>query len=394
MTPGISINELSNNVLVDIKKKDVKNAVDNLIEKIEQRHKHKFDDESIKEVISNHIRLIFENAQTALMLGKIEALNNSVCSKYEYKCSENSEVCANCRALKDKIFDSENATIGVNFLPIHPYCRCDIIGINADGERVQFDDGNNYTPEILNEMRDLLTALWKSTQTRTDKAFNQPNFYNISNYLTIGAFDAIKNMFLQNGIRGEKAFSNPSVYNVGNWLSSGLFDTVKGTFNPEKPLSLQHWLDSLSTALITMPVVQKAGSLIDDVANATYKDAGIKLKPQSLMDELSNSGNKFAPDDVVTVTKTPEGKLVWLEKGNPSAGLQHIETHASQFAAKGINIEQIPEFITKAVTEGKVVGMQGTRPIYEVVFNGQTQRVSITVGGNGFIVGANPVSLP
>ena len=45
---------------------------------------------------------------------------------------------------------------------------------------------------------------------------------------------------------------------------------------------------------------------------------------------------------------------------------------------------------------GKIVGYQGKgtgRPIYEVVYNGVTQRVAITTGSNGFIVGANPVSI-
>jgi hypothetical protein len=35
--------------------------------------------------------------------------------------------------------------------------------------------------------------------------------------------------------------------------------------------------------------------------------------------------------------------------------------------------------------------MQRTRPIYEVVVDGRTYRVAVSVGDNGFIVGANPV---
>ncbi|ASA57894.1 hypothetical protein [Vibrio gazogenes] len=38
------------------------------------------------------------------------------------------------------------------------------------------------------------------------------------------------------------------------------------------------------------------------------------------------------------------------------------------------------------VAEGEGTG----RPIYEYQFNGQTHRTAITVGNNGFIVGANP----
>jgi hypothetical protein len=47
-----------------------------------------------------------------------------------------------------------------------------------------------------------------------------------------------------------------------------------------------------------------------------------------------------------------------------------------------------------AVLTGHQVGVQGTRPVYEFVFGGETHRMSVTVGSNGFIVGANPRSLP
>jgi len=45
----------------------------------------------------------------------------------------------------------------------------------------------------------------------------------------------------------------------------------------------------------------------------------------------------------------------------------------------------------EAATQGTQVGIQGTRPIYEVVFKGIKKRVAVTVGNNGFVVGANPV---
>jgi len=63
--------------------------------------------------------------------------------------------------------------------------------------------------------------------------------------------------------------------------------------------------------------------------------------------------------------------------------------HSGEFVQKGISVEQIPEFLIKAASEGKIVGMQRTRPIYEITFNGQTYKVAIDIGSNGFIVGAN-----
>lgn len=46
-----------------------------------------------------------------------------------------------------------------------------------------------------------------------------------------------------------------------------------------------------------------------------------------------------------------------------------------------------------ALENGKIVGYQGRgtrRPMYEFTYNGEIYKVAITVGNNGFIVGANP----
>lgn len=112
------------------------------------------------------------------------------------------------------------------------------------------------------------------------------------------------------------------------------------------------------------------------------------------MEELAKSGNKYTPEDVIAVSKTSDGKLVWLEKGSNAAGLEHVLKHTNDFARKGIAAEKIPSFLIEAVTKGKIVGMQGPKPIYEVVFEGKVQWAAIGVGSNGYIVGANPVSWP
>ena len=114
----------------------------------------------------------------------------------------------------------------------------------------------------------------------------------------------------------------------------------------------------------------------------------------NLLDELANSGVKYNPEDIVAITKTADGKLVWLENGTDTAGLNHIITeHADDFLNKGIMQEQIPDYVMNALENGKIVGYQGRgteRPIYEFTYNGEIHKVAITVGNNGFIVGANP----
>ena len=114
----------------------------------------------------------------------------------------------------------------------------------------------------------------------------------------------------------------------------------------------------------------------------------------NLLDELANSGVKYNPEDIVAITKTADGKLVWLENGTDTAGLNHIITeHADDFLNKGITQEQIPDYVMNALENGNIVGYQGRgtgRPIYEFTYNGEIHKVAITVGNNGFIVGANP----
>lgn len=118
-------------------------------------------------------------------------------------------------------------------------------------------------------------------------------------------------------------------------------------------------------------------------------------KNADLLDELANTGVKYNPDDLLAITKTTDGKLVWLETGSSKAGMQHILNHADDFAKKGISEEQIQDLVMESLTNGKIVGYQGRgtgRPIYEVLYEGNTYHTAITVGDNGFIVGANPTT--
>ena len=114
---------------------------------------------------------------------------------------------------------------------------------------------------------------------------------------------------------------------------------------------------------------------------------------KSLLNELEQSDVKYNYNDIIAITKMPNNQLVWLEKGGSNAGLEHIMRHADQFVSKGIPKEKIPDFIMCAITYGTVVGKQRTRVVYEVKYDGKRRRVAITIGNNGFIVGANPKSI-
>lgn len=111
-----------------------------------------------------------------------------------------------------------------------------------------------------------------------------------------------------------------------------------------------------------------------------------------LKQELAQRGIKHTPDNIVSAAKDADNNIFFLEQGNERVGLEHIlKRHENEFASRGISKEQIPSFVTAAVSEGKIMGKQGkNRPIYEVTYNGKIHRVAVTVGSNGFIVGANP----
>jgi len=140
--------------------------------------------------------------------------------------------------------------------------------------------------------------------------------------------------------------------------------------------------------------------LLQGVAGMALVGAGPKAarlgrsSAAALLDELRASGVKFSPDKIVAIGRDPNGKIIFLEIGDSKSGLQHIvNRHASEFAQVGIKEAEIPAVVIKAITEGRVVGHQGRgteRPIYEVVIKGQRQRFAVTVGNNGYVVGANP----
>ncbi|KJV26506.1 hypothetical protein VI06_16765 [Aquitalea magnusonii] len=138
---------------------------------------------------------------------------------------------------------------------------------------------------------------------------------------------------------------------------------------------------SKSAAIIESSNLAKLGAIPRPIVNP--------IDVQKMVD----SGIKFTPQKLIATGRNVEGKIVFLEVGSSSAGLQHIiERHAIDFINKGISQIDIPSVVMEAVTKGKVVGMNGSAPVYQVMYNGSAKYVSVGVGSNGFIVRANPVS--
>ncbi|MBN3066330.1 VENN motif pre-toxin domain-containing protein [Pectobacterium aquaticum] len=171
-------------------------------------------------------------------------------------------------------------------------------------------------------------------------------------------------------------------------------------------LYVQYWnAQDLEKIDVNSPAWTKFATFISDPENQVAiaslgilgKDLVLIAKnaftTKSLLKEMTTQGIKFTPENVVSVAKDNSGKIIFLEKGNSKSGLQHIvEEHGSQFAQIGIAESRIPDVVMKAATEGKIVGYQGTgtgRPIYETMINGKKYNIAVTIGNNGYIVGAN-----
>jgi hypothetical protein len=128
-----------------------------------------------------------------------------------------------------------------------------------------------------------------------------------------------------------------------------------------------------------------------------------EVQKAALIAELQQAGIKHTPEKILRIAKLDNGKIVFLEEGKGGEGgrgLAHIlENHQEDFMERGIGATQIIDAVMAAVTQGQIIGYQKTRSptprtIYEVFFDGNIQYISVTVGDNGYIVGANPAHRP
>ena len=127
------------------------------------------------------------------------------------------------------------------------------------------------------------------------------------------------------------------------------------------------------------------------------------LVDKNIVSEMEKNKVKFTPKDLIFTTKDKSGQIVFLEKGNSSAGLQHIldgngnnAGHAEDFIrAIGISREEIPNYLYKVITHGTIIKEEvktvGGKTGYErdYYYNGKYFVVT-GIGTNGFLVSAYP----
>ena len=330
--------------------------------------------------------------------------------EFQYVVEHKDGLCETCLSLSEKTFTLEELVEQELLPPLHPNCRCAVVPVYATG-RVESRTSGGFGAETTNWYDGLLQipteakALLNGIASAQQERIGRGTLGGFLDWLTMGTisgfYDGLKT-------RASAVFENPSLYNIANWLTLGTADTVKGAVAPEKPLSLEHWLNALGTVSIAAgayELAQKyAPTMIDDVAafentaRHPFHDSAISSEyisdSEQLIQQLEQRHEKITRENIMRIEQLPSGKIVWLETGNERAGFEHILKHLKEFEKQGLPEHELADYIMDALKNGELVGMQGTREIYEVTYNGITRRVAITVSDNGFIIGANPKSIP
>lgn len=122
-----------------------------------------------------------------------------------------------------------------------------------------------------------------------------------------------------------------------------------------------------------------------------------------LIEELERNGVKFSKEDIVFITKDRTGQTIWLEKGNSTAGLEHIINgngktpgHGKDFEkAFGVSKDQIPNYLKRVISQGKIVSnnlvKKGNKECFERIYYYEGNYYVVAgIGTNGFIVSAYP----
>ncbi len=159
-------------------------------------------------------------------------------------------------------------------------------------------------------------------------------------------------------------------------------------------------------------------SQVDDVINliARHGDGMVRAIKNcgtdkiDLIFELAGTSKKVDWGDVLAIERMPD-KIVWLEIGKDKeaalaetikrgievkpTGYKHIlEEHRLQFIDRGIAENDLIDVIMQALRENNVVDKQGrSRLVYLTNYKGEEQLIAIEVGGNGYIVSANPAKI-
>jgi hypothetical protein len=122
--------------------------------------------------------------------------------------------------------------------------------------------------------------------------------------------------------------------------------------------------------------------------------AAPEAERQALIAEVVAAGHKISPNAVVHIARAPDGRVVWLERGDGRTGLSHLlrAERIADLVAVGVAPTDIPGLAVRAILEGVPTGRSGRDgTIYDVDIGGGRHRdIVVVVGPNGYVVTAYP----
>ena len=108
--------------------------------------------ERFEKVSKNDIKRLVYTEDTFMQAeSKAELFEENGFITYKFSPANDGNVCPKCEALRDKEFNFEDRQPGLNFPPLHPWCRCTIY-TDVD------DEGDELTNEELEELGEVMDA--------------------------------------------------------------------------------------------------------------------------------------------------------------------------------------------------------------------------------------------
>lgn len=135
----------------------------------------------------------------------------------------------------------------------------------------------------------------------------------------------------------------------------------------------------------------------NEAALKEYAD-NLPLVDPSLIAEMEKNGIKFNKDEVIFTVRDARGQVIWLEKGNSTAGFSHMQqrNHIEQLAKYfDVTTEDIPRLLRNMIRDGRIVSdvleIRGGREIRNRVYEYNGNHIVLAaLGSNGFLVTAFP----
>lgn len=106
---------------------------------------------------------------------------NTAYTHYEYLCVEDHRTCETCRALSGQTFEISKRNAGLNFPPMHPWCRCTVMPVVEDLEMIKSrltSGGNDGKIEVRFETPEKM-------QKHYDKHIDKYGNISISEYIAL-----------------------------------------------------------------------------------------------------------------------------------------------------------------------------------------------------------------